>query len=147
MSVTADDLVGSWRLERWEAVADDGSVGLPMGDRPQGILVYEADGTMITTLAPSGRPRLASADPLRGGPDDERLRAAETFVAYGGIWALTGQDVAHEVTMSLYPNWVGTRQVRHVRVLDQGARLELSTDPFQLGGRRAIQRLVWRRGP
>jgi hypothetical protein len=138
-------LAGSWRLERWEAVGDDGSVVLPLGERPTGILVYHPDGTMITTIAPADRPRLASADPLRGGPDDERLRAAETFVAYAGTWTLDGTDVVHAVSMSLYPNWVGTRQVRHVRLSDDASTLELSTDPFLLDGRRAIQRLVWRR--
>ncbi|MEZ4595713.1 MAG: lipocalin-like domain-containing protein [Chloroflexota bacterium] len=68
---------------------------------------------------PAGRRPLASADPLRGGPDDERRHAAETFVAYAGAWALADGDVVHTVTMSLYPNWVGTRQVRHVRMLDE----------------------------
>lgn len=143
----ADDLVGSWRLERWESEAEDGTTSRPFGDRPEGILVYDADGTMITTIAPSGRPRLSSADPLRGGPDDERRGAAETFVAYAGTWAMSGADVVHTVAMSLYPNWVGTRQVRHAAVDRDGARLELSTDPFLFDGRRTVQRLVWRRGP
>lgn len=143
MSVSRGDLEGTWHLERWESVADDGSVRQPFGEHPEGILVYHPDGTMITTIAPAGRPRLASTDPLRGGDDGERLRAAETFVAYAGAWALDGHDVMHTVTMSLYPNWVGTRQVRHVRLSDGGATLELSTDPFTLGGLRAIQRLIW----
>jgi hypothetical protein len=51
------------------------------------------------------------------------------------------------VTTSLYPNWVGTSQRRHVRIDADGTRLELSTDPFELAGRRATQRLAWRRGP
>lgn len=142
-----EDLVGSWRLEQWESVGDHGSVTRPFGEAPEGILVYDRDGTMITTIAPTGRPRLSSADPLLGGPDDERRRAAETFVAYGGTWALSAGDITHSVTMSLFPNWVGTRQVRHVRLLEAGQGLELSTDPFLLDGRRAIQRLRWRRGP
>lgn len=145
MSLTERDLTGTWRLERWEAVGDDGSVLRPMGERPEGILVYSADGTMITTIAPAGRPRLSSADPLQGGPDDERRRAAETFVAYSGRYAYDGTDVTHTVEMSLYPNWVGTRQVRHVRFSDDGDTLELSTDPFRLAGRHAVQRLTWRR--
>jgi hypothetical protein len=143
---TTDDQAGSWRLERWESVVDDGLVAHPFGERPEGILVYDPDGTMITTIGPAGRPALASRDPLQGGDATERLRAAETFVAYSGTWALAGDDVVHDVAMSLYPNWVGTRQVRHVRLLPE-ARLELSTDPFLLDGRRAVPRRVWRRGP
>jgi hypothetical protein len=147
MSATASDIEGSWRLETWESVGDDGSVTFPFGEAPEGILVYAPDGTMLTTIAPAGRPRLASADPLRGGDDEERRRTAETFVAYGGGWEMRGEDVVHTVAMSLYPNWVGTRQLRHVQVRDDGARLVLSTDPFLLDGRRAVQRLTWRRGP
>ncbi len=31
---------------------------------------------------------MSSGDPLRGGPDEERLQAAETFIAYSGRYAL-----------------------------------------------------------
>lgn len=141
-------LTGDWRLRSWVAQGDDGSVALPFGEAPEGILVYSPDGTMITTIAPAGRTRIASADPLRGGPDAERQRTAETFIAYGGRFEYDGSDVIHLVEMSLYPNWVGTRQLRHVRLSDAGDTLELSTDPFTLGGRRSIQRLTWVRvGP
>jgi hypothetical protein len=136
-------LAGDWRLRSWVSVADDGSVLLPFGEAPRGILVYTSDGTMITTIAPADRPPLVSADPLRGGSDAERRRTAETFVAYGGRYAYDGTDVTHIVEMSLYPNWVGTRQVRHVRLSDDADTLELSTDPFTLAGRRAVQRLTW----
>jgi ribosomal protein S18 acetylase RimI-like enzyme len=145
--LTPDDLIGSWRLELWRSEAEDGSVAQPFGERPEGILVYDRDGTMITTIAPADRPRLSSADPLQGGPDEERRRVAESVFAYSGTWALSGDDVVHTVVMSLYPNWVGTRQVRHVRLLEAGARLELSTDPFLFDGLRSVQRLLWRRGP
>ena len=124
---------------------EDGTVVQPLGEAPIGILVYGAEGTMITTIAPAGRPELTSTDPLRGGPDDERRLAAETFVAYSGSHTFDGTDVTHTVEMSLYPNWVGTRQVRHVHLSDDGDTLELSTDPFILAGRRSIQRLTWMR--
>ena len=60
-------------------------------------------------------------------------------------YAYDGTDVVHTVEMSLYPNWVGTRQLRHVRLSDDGNTLELSTDPLTLDGRRATQRLTWLR--
>jgi hypothetical protein len=69
--------------------------------------------------------------------------AAETFIAYSGTFAFDGTDVTHTVEMSLYPNWVGTHQVRHVHLSEDGDTLELSTEPFTLAGRRSIQRLTW----
>lgn len=142
---TSAQLTGDWQLLDWVATADGGSVTRPFGDHPTGILVYSADGTMITTICPSERPRLASGDALVGGPDAERLRSAETFIAYSGRFHLEGEDVVHEVGMSLYPNWVGTRQVRHIRWSPDGATLELSTDPVTMQQGRAVQRLTWQR--
>ncbi len=141
----ANPLVADWRLRSWVAEAEDGSVVLPLGDRPVGILVYSPDGTMMTTIAPPDRPAIESRDPLRGGPDQERRSAAETFIAYSGRYAYDGTDVIHTVEMSLYPNWVGTRQVRHVRLSADGTVLELSTDPSMIAGRTAVQRLTWER--
>lgn len=139
----ARSLVGDWRLRRWASESDDGSVVLPLGEAPDGILVYTAGGLMMTTIARADRAPITSADPLRGGSIAERAATAETFIAYSGRFAYDGSDVTHAVEMSLYPNWVGTRQVRHVRLSDDGDTLELSTDPFTLAGRRAVQRLTW----
>lgn len=136
-------LVGDWRLRSWTAESDDGHIELPFGESPDGILVYTEGGTMITTIARPDRGRVSWVDPLHGGPDAERAETARTFVAYSGRFDYDGTDVTHTVEMSLYPNWVGTRQVRHVRLSDDGGTLELSTDPFTLGGRRSVQRLVW----
>ena len=138
-------LTGDWRLRSWVSEADDGSVVLPLGQAPVGILVYSPDGTMITTIAPAVRPPLTSGDALQGGPEDERRQAAETFIAYSGRYVDDGTDVVHNVEMSLYPNWVGTRQVRHRRLSDDGETLELSTDPLTVAGRRAVHRLTWER--
>ena len=137
-------LVGSWRLTSWVAVGEDGSSTEPMGADPDGLLIYSIEGLMITTIGRHGRPRI-SGDDLLGGPPDERLAAAETFIAYSGRYAYDGTDVVHMVEMTLYPNWVGTRQIRHVRISDDGNTLELSTDPLALDGRRTVQRLTWLR--
>ena len=143
--LTAQDLVGTWRLISWTSTGDDG-VQHPMGDPPEGILVYTAGGTMITTIGRSGRAAIDGGD-LLGGPVDQRLDAFSTFIAYSGTFAIDGGDVVHDVTMSLFPNWVGTRQVRHVALEDDGRTLELSTDPFVLRGRLSVQRLRWERIP
>jgi hypothetical protein len=139
-----DALVGTWHLQSWTATAEDG-VEHPMGDRPEGVLVYTDDGTMITTIGRAGRAPIDGGDMLRG-PDDQRLDAFTSFIAYSGTWHTDGDDVVHDVTMSLFPNWIGTSQRRHVVLDDEGLSLELSTDPMLLRGRRSIQRLRWSRG-
>jgi hypothetical protein len=137
-------LVGSWRLRAWEAIGDDGSITRPFGDDPEGWLAYTPEGLMITTIGRRGRPALSSPDPISGSPE-ERLAAAESFIAYSSRYTFDGRDVIHAVEMSLFPNWVGTRQVRHVELAPDGTTLTLTADPFVLRGRRSTQRLTWDR--
>jgi hypothetical protein len=139
----AADLVGTWRLRSWTATADDG-IEHPMGEAPEGVLVYTTDGTMITAIGRAGRRPIAGGDIL-AGPDDQRLEAFTSFIAYSGSYEVDGGDVVHDVAMSLFPNWIGTRQRRHVALSDDGRSLELSTDPMILRGRLSVQRLLWER--
>ena len=146
MSGALDDhpLVGGWRLRTWVAIADDGSETRPMGDVPDGLLTYSADGTVIGIMASSGRPPF-QADDVTGGSDAERAAAFATFIAYGGRYELTGDTVTHAVETSLFPNWVGTRQVRRWELDVTGRQLTLTSPPLTLGGATRVQRLVWER--
>jgi hypothetical protein len=137
-------LVGSWRLASWVAIGEDGSVVEPMGADVEGLLMYSAEGLMITTIGRHARPPI-SGDDLLAGPADERLAAAETFIAYSGTFSVEGGDVLHSVDMSLFPNWVGGRQRRHVALSADGDTLTLSTDRVLMRGRPGVQRLTWQR--
>jgi hypothetical protein len=142
-TLAAADLIGTWRLRSWTATADDG-VEHPMGDPPEGVLVYTADGTMITTIGRAARPPIDGGDML-AGPDAQRLEAFTSFIAYSGTFRLDGDDVVHRVEMSLFPNWIGTDQRRHVSLASGGRELVLSAGPFVLRGRLSVQRLRWER--
>ena len=141
--LTAAHLVGTWRLLTWVSEGEDGDLH-PMGETPEGILVYTPGGTMITTIGAPGRPAIEGGD-MQAGPVDARLAAMSSFVAYSGSFHVEGDDVVHDVTMSLFPNWVGSAQRRHVRLSADGRSLELSSDPFVLRGRLGTQRLTWER--
>lgn len=137
-------LVGTWRLRSWESLAEDGSVDLPFGEAPVGIVVYTPDAVMITTIGQRDRPPIGDGDPL-AGPTDARLAAMGTFIAYGGTFRVEGRDVIHAVEMSLFPDWAGSEQRRHVRLIEDGRVMELSTDPLPVRGRTARHRLTWAR--
>ncbi|HYO42085.1 MAG TPA: lipocalin-like domain-containing protein [Candidatus Limnocylindrales bacterium] len=142
-ALSATDLVGTWRLVTWTSPGDDG-VQMPMGEHPEGVVVYTSDGTMITTIGRAARPPIDSSD-MHGGPVDQRLEAQATFIAYSGAFRIEGGDVVHDVTMSLFPNWVGTSQRRHVTLSADGNELTLSAEPFAVRGRVGTQILTWRR--
>ena len=72
------------------------------------------------------------------GSDAELVEAATGYVAYAGTYSVdeTRLIVTHHVTMSLFPNLVGTDQPRHLII--EGDQLELRTPPE--GGRVMILR-------
>lgn len=138
-------LLGSWRLVTWESIAeDDGEVSRPMGETPEGLLSYTAEGRMLVLIGRSDRPR-SSDDDFFGGSTAERAAAAESFVAYGGRFEVAGDDVLHHVELSLFPNWVGSTQRRTMVFGADGDTLELTSPPFVLGSVLRTQRLRWSR--
>ena len=144
MTALEHPLLGSWRLRGWVAIADDGSQSVPMGEAPEGLLVYSDDGTMVGIMGPAARPRFASDD-VTGGTDDERARAFATFIAYGGRYEIEGDTVRHDVETSLFPNWIGTVQRRRWELAENGRLLTLTSPPLSLGGMVRVQRLTWER--
>ena len=117
-----------------------------MGEHPDGLLTYTADGTMVGIMGPGDRPRFA-ADDVTGGTDDERALAFATFIAYGGRYEVIGDTVTHDVETSLFPNWIGTRQQRRWELDPTGRHLMLTSPPLLLGGSTRVQRLRWERLP
>jgi hypothetical protein len=143
MTTTAADLVGGWLLEAWDYAVDGVRKGYPMGERTGGQIIYSADGRMAALLQASDRMPFA-ADQFHKGTRDEREAAALTYVAYGGSFDVAGDVVTHHVELSLFPNWIGTDLVRTISW--DGDRLVLTSLPeTSAGGRRIVNRLVWRR--
>jgi hypothetical protein len=139
----ADKFVGAWRLVSAEFRAEDGSIAQsPYGSDPQGILMYDAQGSMSAQLAHKNRQPFAIPDRMAGTP--EELKAAfESYQAYYGRYKVDEREhiVIHTVTQALLPNWVGTEQRRHYQFKD--GKLILRTPPITIGGQRLTGELVW----
>ncbi len=138
------DLVGTWSLESCVARGTNGMEILPLGDAPQGLLTYTADGYMSAVLMKSGRSRFASED-YRGGTSEDIRQAFEGFDAYAGTYEVdeAGGIITHHAEIARLPNWEGTRQVRRARLLD--GKLELTTPPLAALGQEWVSTLVWHR--
>ena len=100
----------------------------PFGTDAAGLLIYTDTGYMSGQLMRRGRAVFGSST-ITGGSDTEASAAARGYVAYAGTYSLDedGSAVTHHVTMSLFPNLVGSDQRREV-VLDDDT-LELRTPP------------------
>src|SRR5258706_4241376 len=77
-------LIGAWKLVSYVEKPVDGSAPFyPMGEEPQGIIMYTPDGYMSAQLMRLGRPQFASGDWFRGS-DEEIKEEALGYIAYCG---------------------------------------------------------------
>src|SRR6478672_4647968 len=113
--MNANELVGTWRLVRWENRDADGTVAYPMGRDAQGYIMYNPDGYMSVIITRADRPPFEAED-IGGGTDEELIRTAMTCIAYSGRYDVQPGRVLHYVEASLFPNWVGTTQERFMKL-------------------------------
>lgn len=138
-------LVGAWTLESYESSDVDGSnVRYPLGTDARGIIMYTADGYMSAQLMRANRAPIARGD-LQIATDDELAAAARGYLAYAVPYSvLDGGVIAHQVDISLLPNWVGGTQYRAAQVGDD--RLQLGpAEPVLIKGKLRNGRLIWQR--
>jgi hypothetical protein len=137
------DLVGAWRLKRWEIMYEDGRRTEPFGAGAQGLIQYTADGWMSATIMAAGRAKLSRANP-REAAVRERAAAFDSYFSYAGRWRVTRGVVRHDVSIALNPALIGTPQLREATL--SGRILTLSAAEDTPAGRR-VHRLVWARAP
>jgi hypothetical protein len=104
----AELLIGTWELVSYEAHRADGTRYEPLGPKPLGVLIYGADGHMSAQLARRGRDALGDRAP----------RNATDSIAYSGTYAVNGAGtaVAHHVSVSLEPEWIGRTLHRSIHL-------------------------------
>jgi hypothetical protein len=141
-----ESLIGAWRLvSSVETDVKTGAVDRPMGDKPEGLILYTPDGYMSAQISAADRPNFESGDMYTGKPE-EYVAAGLTYLAYSGPYYVdeASRIVEHEMFVSLFPNWRGQRQVRIVKLNEN--ELHLSTNQPQLfDGSLKTAAIVWRR--
>jgi hypothetical protein len=136
------DLIGTWKLvSAWSTRPNGERVPL-YGEHPIGFLTYTRAGRMTAIISDSQRRPLSSEDRL-AVPMPERAAAFSNFVAYAGTFRVEGDRVIHHVEISWLQNWVGTDQVRKMKL--EGNRLTLQPPIRTLGGEQRVNELVWER--
>jgi hypothetical protein len=145
MGDLSEQLVGSWHLKHWKlGFSDSEDSRFVFGEHPSGLLVYTADGWMSAAICASDRAPFPPVLNHRELPDDLLTRAYHSYFHYAGRWHVQGQDVIHEVSMSLNPNFPGSRQLRHARL--DGDILVLRGEEPQ-GERTRLHELTWSKTP
>lgn len=137
------DLAGAWRLLSFEYRSDDGEVLAPFGPDPDGILIYDASGTMSGMMSQSGRPPLPSEN-YGHLTEKEKASLGDGYIGYAGTYEVKGDRIIHHVQVSFLPNWVGMDLVRAF-TFEQGT-LTLRTDPpIEHNGRKFAAYMTWKR--
>lgn len=140
---TPEQFVGAWKLISWVHIREMGTAYFPMGKDALGHLVYSKDGHVSVSLMNSERKPFFSPA-LFGGTGEEKSRAYESYISYSGRYFVEANKIIHVVELSLFPNWVGTRQERIYEF--EGDRLILTSPPFEVNEHKLeTARLIWQR--
>ena len=134
----AASLVGTWELEDFSVLNGSKVVQQPFGAAPVGKLVYTAGGTMAGQIMADSR---TTSAPVTAA---DFKAAFLTYISYFGTFSVdpAAGSVTHHVSGSLYPNWVGTTQVRGYNITTDG-KLALSTNESLPAGLLSVLR--WKR--
>ena len=139
-------LIGAWRLASSAATdIDTGAADHPLGNKPEGLLLYTPDGYMSSQISAAGRPNFHGDDMYKGKPE-EYVAAGLSYLAYSGPYYVdeANRIVEHEMSVSLFPNWRGQRQAR-IAKLDK-EELHLSPyPPLVFNGSLKMATAIWRR--
>lgn len=138
-----DKIAGTWKLISWTYNDGDGKTVDYFGDNPTGVLMYDMYGNMNAQLMKSNRANFAS-DSFNSGSGDETSEAFLSYLAYYGKYYETAPgEIVHQVEGSLYPNWVGMKQIRYARI--EGNRLMVSTPPIPSSTGSTVYVIEWER--
>ena len=108
-----DRLVGTWTHVISEVVAADGTKALPFGPRPQGVMMFTADGHFTQIHIAAEVPKIANNNRLQATAE-ENAAIVRGSVAQFGTWTVDEekQHLILEITSSTFANWRGIKQTR-----------------------------------
>ena len=135
---------GAWNLVSSEMRSSSGDVQYPLGENCQGRLIVDLEGNFTAQLMQPGRSPFAGEDLMRG--TDQEIRAA--YQGFVSFWAKieideAAKEINYVVEGSLFPNWIGHRNLRHYEF--EGDRLTLKTPPFLMAEQELVGVLIWER--
>ena len=124
-------ITGAWHLLGWRIEYSDGRAAThPFGECANGLLLYTPDGHMSAGISREEREGLGGGS-ARQADAAARARAFDGHFHYQGRYRIEGGTIVHSVTGALNPDFVGSEQVRRVRLVNDV--LELSAEDLLPG--------------
>ena len=137
--------IGDWALASMTFVnTDTGEITRSWGENPVGQLTYSANGRMIAVLTADPKARKPVA-PAGDKATEERAALYNSSSAYSGTWTAVGNTVTHKVDVAVNQSWVGTDQVRYVRLDKDDLTIDTAPILGPDGKTKYKITLVWKR--
>jgi len=135
--VSAEFLVGNWKLVSWQVVTGDEARDL-FGSKPKGYLILTREGrAMALTTAEARSP---------GESDPERAALHKSMLAYTGKYRVEGEEFITTVDASWNENWNDTEQRRRFKIDGDKLFIESAPAPSILfPGKIDFRRIIWER--
>jgi len=126
-------LTGIWKLVSFEARTADGTVTNLYGDKPGGILIYDASGHMSTHAMNLNLEKCGTTD-RRSCPDKQARAAFDEYFGYWGRYEVRESEgvVLHILKGASLPDLIGVTLRRFYEL--SGDRLVLRTPPQKVRG-------------
>lgn len=128
-----DAIVGTWKYVSVDTVRPDGTRQPMYGERPQGLIIFDASGHYALLNARSDLPKLASNDRLKGTPDEYKA-VVQGSIAHFGRYTVddAGRTITFQIETSTFANWDGVVQKRPFEL--SGDSLKWTTPNASGGG-------------
>lgn len=110
--MTENPLAGFWKLRAFTVIDSTQNKSYPMGEKPQGYLVYLVNGFMMVHLGASHRPCVNAASILDLEVNDDLLNMVRTYNSYSGRYEIKNNVVYHHIDFCFFPNWSGKTEER-----------------------------------
>jgi Lipocalin-like domain len=135
--MSAELLVGNWKLVSWQVVSEDRARDF-FGSKPKGSLILTREGrAMALTTAENRTP---------GETEPERAALYTSMLAYTGKYRVEGEEFITTVDASWNEKWNGTEQRRRFRI--DGDKLIIESAPaasILFPGKVDFRKIVWER--
>ena len=117
--------IGAWRLRSFEYRKPDGETVHPLGEDATGSLVYHDSGRFSLHISRRDRPVFTSGYFKHVNVEELKV-ALSGYFAYFGTFQVNEDHatIVHFVEGSLFPNWVGSDQLRYYQFVGEQLTLE-----------------------
>jgi lipocalin-like protein len=122
----ASQLVGVWKYTGVTTTeVASGKINKPLGDKPNGYLIYTKGGRLLFSVVGGDRPKPAGA----AVSDAEAVPLFRTLAAASGTYKVEGSVITSTYDSSWNQLWTGTSGKRKIEIV--GNKMTLTADPVK----------------